>query len=229
MFLTVPFYIIDLCFVSLSFCITTIIIILCDNCVPLFSLICRFYFSFHLHCLFTSSFVDAFPLSTFLYHWSLFCFQCVSALKSLSLLIYTIGCSIASHGGFFFSPLMGVMCGHEHLCVVATPATGCFQYVCHLTYIFCSIGVLQLVAVTMCVLSAMLTPVRSCFSVLCWYVPVWSCVYSIVYCSKFYSQPDLASDTNIFASVFQFLFLLASDALQAFISYQDVITWIYLE
>ena len=63
--------------------------------------------------------------------------------------------------------------------------TGCFQYVCHLTYIFCSIGVLQLVAVTMCVLSAMLTPVRSCFSVLCWYLPVWSCVYSIVYVTLF--------------------------------------------
>ena len=41
-----------------------IIIILCDNYVPLFSLICRLYFSFNLPCLFTSSFVDAFPLST---------------------------------------------------------------------------------------------------------------------------------------------------------------------
>ena len=68
MFLTVQFYIIDLCFVSLSFCIIPIIIILCDNYVPLFSLICRLYFSLNLHCLFTRSFVDAFPLSTILYH-----------------------------------------------------------------------------------------------------------------------------------------------------------------
>ena len=48
-----------------------------------------------------------------------------------------------------------IMCSLEHLCVVAVPTTGCFQYVCHLTYIFCSIGVLQLVAATMCVLSAL--------------------------------------------------------------------------
>ena len=66
------------------------------------------------------------------------------------------------------------MCSLEHLCVVAVPTTGCFQYVCHLTYIFCSIGVLQLVAATMCVLSAVLTSMRSCFCVLhvcmCWYL-----------------------------------------------------------
>ena len=31
------------------------------------------------------------------------------------------------------------MCSHEHLCVVAVPTTGCFQYVCPLSY-FYSIG-----------------------------------------------------------------------------------------
>ena len=41
---------------------------------------------------------------------------------------------------------------------------------------------------------------------------------------NFIHNQTLASDTNIFASVFQFLFLFASDALQAFISYQDAIT-----
>ena len=67
------------------------------------------------------------------------------------------------------------MCSLEHLWVVAMPTTGCFQHVCHLTYIFCSIGVLQLVAATMCVLSAMFTPLCSCFSVLCWYATMGAC------------------------------------------------------
>ena len=46
---------------------------------------------------------------------------------------------------------------------------------------------------------------------------------------NFLHNKTLGSDTNIFASVFQFLFPLASDAIQAFLSYQDVITLIYLE
>ena len=58
------------------------------------------------------------------------------------------------------------MCSHEHLCVIAVPTTSCFRYVCPLSY-FYSIGVLQLVGATMCVLSAMLTLLRSSFSVLC--------------------------------------------------------------
>ena len=40
---------------------------------------------------------------------------------------------------------------------------------------------------------------------------------------NFIHSQTLASDTNIFASVFQFLFLFASDATQAFISYQDLL------
>ena len=113
-----------------------------------------------------------------------------------------------------------IMCSLEHLCVVAVPTAGCFQYVCHLTYIFCSIGVLQLVAATMCVLSAVLTSMLSCFCVLhvcmCWYLPVWSCVYSDNVLNCIHNQ-ILALDTNIFGSVFQFLFLLGSDDIQAFI------------
>ena len=54
------------------------------------------------------------------------------------------------------------MCSHEHLCVVANHRL----FSMSASYIFCSIGVLQLVAATMCVLSAMLTPSRLCFSVL---------------------------------------------------------------
>ena len=66
-----------------------------------------------------------------------------------------------------FSPLIGVvMCSHEHLCVVAVPTASCFQYVCPLSY-FYSIGVLQLVAATICVLSALLTLLHSSLSVLC--------------------------------------------------------------
>ena len=66
-----------------------------------------------------------------------------------------------------FSPLIGVvMCSHKHLCVVAVPTASCFQYVCPLSY-FYSIGVLQLVAATICVLSTLLTLLHSSFSVLC--------------------------------------------------------------
>ena len=86
---------------------------------------------------------------------------------------YTIDCCLLCQSWWHFSPLIGVVtCSHEHLCVVAVPTASCFQYVCRLSY-FCSFRVLQLVAATMCVLSAMLTLLRFCFSVLC------VCIYII--------------------------------------------------
>ena len=77
----------------------------------------------------------------------------------------------------------------------------------------------------MYVLSAMLTPLSSCFCVLhvCVGICLSGLVSTVLVLNCIHNQ-ILALDTNIFASVFQFLFLLGSDSIQALISYQDVIT-----
>ena len=76
-------------------------VIIMSLCFP--SFVCCIFLSICIACLLVPLLMLFHWVPLFLYHWSLFCFQCVSALKSLSLLIYTIGCSIASHGGFLSS------------------------------------------------------------------------------------------------------------------------------
>ena len=84
-------------------------------------------------------------------------------------------------------------------------------------HIFSSVGVLQLVGATMTVCPVCRAYPAAllffCVTCMCWYLPVWSCVY--IYVVNCIHNQILALDINIFPSVFQFLFVLACDATQA--------------
>ena len=120
-----------------------------------------------------------------------------------------------------FSPLIGVIIrSHEHLCVVAVPIRICFQCLSLNICILQHRGIATCCGDNVCIVCRTYPAALVFFCVMCWYLPFWSCVY-VLNCIH---NQILALDTNIFANVFQFLFLLDSDAIQAFISYQDVIT-----
>ena len=138
-----------------------------------------------------------------------FCFSvlcvCIYIISIIVISIYyTIDCCLLCQSWWHFSPLIGVVtCSYEHLCVVAVPTTGCFQYVCHLSY-FCSIrGIATCCGDNVCTVCHAYPAAFLFFSVLC------VCIGCLVWClcPELYSQPGFWILT-IFPVSFQFFFVL---------------------
>ena len=121
--------------------------------------------------------------------------------------------------------LLELLCAVMHLCVVAVPIRICFQCLPLNICILQHRGIATCSGDNVCIVCHAYPAALVFFCVMCWYLPVWSCD-DVLNCIH---NQILALNTKIFANVFQFLFFLASDAIQAFISYQDVITSIYLK
>ena len=107
------------------------------------------------------------------------CCVFVFTLFQYLLSLFITPLTVAYNASLGLSPLIVqvFMCSYEHA-LVCCPSTNrrLFFNMSAIYHIFSSVGVLQLVGATMCVLSAMLTQLRSCFSVLHLHVCVGICL-----------------------------------------------------